>query len=1310
MSNARNSDQPPLAVVGMACCLPGAPSLDAFWELVRDGRCAVDRLPENRFDRSIYYDPRKGIRGKSYTDIGGLVDHALQNRDGVPLNDLDIILSDPCHVKLCEVAADACRDAGLDPFAIPEALRRAGVYVGHSRGSELSGDIVYAVLVEQMGHFLHEVEGFDALSGGTDKLILEMTDAVRSQIAPRFLFGAPDPSGYQAAGLIAQMLKLDGPCATVNAACASSLQALALASRALASGYLDMAIVGGASYCKPDEFVVCCQAHAVSPNGSWPFDADADGMVPSEGYAAIVVKLLDRAIADGDRIHAVVTGIGMSADGRGKSLWAPRKEGQIEAMLRAYASPADLARLQYIEAHATSTQLGDATELAALAEVIGPHLPPGTRIPVGTLKGNVGHTLESAGLAALVKTILAMEHQTIPPAKHIRKLTSAVDWDNFPLYVPTMPTPWPRWKGQPCMAGINAFGIGGLNVHVAISEYVPAETKAESPAAPPRMTHVPTAPPEPIAVIGMGAVLPGARTIDAVWELLTSGRDPLCEAPRGRWFPLQQWAEGERRLWRRPLPRGGYLADYSYDWRRHKIPPKQIAAADPLQYMILDAVDQALAQAGLDQRPFDRKRTGVYVGAMTSSAYYEQMHMFHRLPEFRRTLTAALRRRGVPDDQIAAAAERFEQVLVAHMPAILDETGSFAANTLATRITKTFDLMGCAGAVDAGVASGAVILSACIDSLRAGECDMMVCAAGQRPIGMPVFLELAAAGGRRGDGGIAIEELDSFAPAEGAVVLLLKRLSDAERDGDPIRAVIRSYGVARADELPAAARSATTRALAGAGLDARHLELVETSGLPLVDRDEAGAIRATLAESGADVPCETVAKQIGFSAAGSFMAALVKATLALEHGKCPEYIEPGQVVSRPLPHSKWASVTSSCKGQLAYHFVLENPHAVARDERPAREGVEPLVAPVRAPSHRLPVLSSAADVVALAGSWSEPAASASSLAIVRFGAGSLTELVSQLADPPAWHEGERNWAEHDRLRLAIVARDAADLAHKCRIATFELGIPWRSLLLADCGVFWHEACERPRLVFLFPDQDSAYDGMLQGLFEDWPPAREITAELDARLREQGCPSLDALVSSVSAPNKPSHPALALLATEVAALEVLRTRGIKPEIVTGQGAGQWAALVAAGALTFSEALDMVRHRPTRLPLAVPTVPYFDPASRRLLMEANELRAALAEPSGPASWSEVIRALATGDRPTVFLEVGPQQVLTRLVRRTLAPAGVMGGDWSCVAIDRPPRGGCESLGQIEACLAVRGLERTGSPRLAWSGLGAAVGAKE
>ena len=510
----------------------------------------------------------------------------------------------------------------------------------------------------------------------------------------------------------------------VDAACASSLQALSIAAAALQQGRIDMAVVGGASYCKSDTLVLFSHAQSLSAKGSRPFDADADGLILAEGYVSVILKTVARATADGDRILAVIRGIGMSTDGRGKSLWAPRKEGQMLAIRRAYEPDLDVAQLQYLEAHATSTQIGDATELQALAESLSGRLPAGQKIPIGSVKANVGHTLEAAGLSGLVKTVLAMQHQIVPPAVNCRRLNPELDWSRAPFFVPTSELAWPApAAGQPRRAAVNSFGIGGLNVHIVLDEFAvetARSTHVVAPAAPRRG--------DAVAIVGMGCLLPGARSVAAFWDLLARGADALGVLPEGRWDPSAGTDSRTGRSFAEKLPRGGFITDYAYDWRRHVVPPKQVEQANPLQFMLLDATEEALRDAGYDQnqKPLDRQRVGVVVGAMFGDEFSQQLNMALRMPQFQRTLGELLRARGVPAGEIDTIAARFEKLLLKRMPALVDETGSFTSSTLASRITKSFDFFGGGLALDAGEASGLAALAAGVDFLQNGSCDMVV--------------------------------------------------------------------------------------------------------------------------------------------------------------------------------------------------------------------------------------------------------------------------------------------------------------------------------------------------------------------------------------------------------------------------------------------------------------------------------------------------------------------------------------------------------------------------------------------------------
>ena len=1195
----------PLAIVGMACRLPGADDLEQYWRLIVEGRSAIAELPPDRLDQELYYDPRKGVRGKSYSTLGAIVSNRQFHRETCPIPESLERSVDIVHLLMCEVAAAACRHAGMDPFRLP--LRNTGVYVGHAQGSNLGGEYTYATCVDEAAQFLRDVDDFQALPPEQQQSVIDRLVAeVRSKL-PRRSPESPDVAANMVAGTISKAFGLTGPFLAINSACASSLQAMLVAARALQLGRIDMAIVGGASDCKGDSLVLFSTAQTVSATGSRPFDADADGLILSEGYAAVVMKTLARALADGDRICAVVRGLGISSDGRGKSLWAPRKEGQIKAMERAYASGVDMAGLQYLEAHATATQLGDATELTAIGEVLQGRMPPSKKIPITSVKANIGHALETAGLAGVIKAVLCMQHGTFPPAINVRTLNPKIEWDQSPVYVPTAPSPWPApADGGPRRAGVNAFGIGGLNMHVVLDEFTESARRLVAPApATPANAETNGEDDRSLAVIGMGCIFPGAANVPAYWELLASGRDAKSTVTPDRWRADLAHRPGPPQPYRSPVTRGGFITDFHYDWRAHKIPPKQIEQADPLQFMLMDAADQALADAGYDRKPFDRTRAGVVVGTEFGGDFAFQLQMALRLPEMGAILRRLLAGVAVDERRAAAIDAKFADVLLRRWPALVDESGSFSTSALASRINKTWDLMGGAAAIDAGENSALAALSLASDMLAAGDCDMVVCAAGQRRMGLPAYEGMAMAGvlAARDDAPAPFDaQAGGHLPGEGVGVVILKRLADARRDGDHIRAVIRGIGAAHAETVAESLRLAVERSLGLGNKDnqgdspifADHrcaavpakigtvptktgtvpispddILAIETDGFakPSEDAEVLRTLRPVYGRSGRRQPLlvNSVIGQIGHTAGASGMASLMKAALEVDHGEAtasvnlreplPALAEAGFVAAtgrNPLgatPDGRRLAAVVSCARGLAHHVVLEAAAPVLTQ----REAAPPSLMRKSEPSPR----------------------------ICRLGAASVEELAARLTSAEAtslWEASQKTrFSAADCARLAIVAADADALRQKLQVAAKQFQNPAAAPVLQQHGIFYRQlGGARPRIVMLLAGQGSQYPGMLRQLVEDVPAAADAMRRFDAVMRGEGYPSFAQLAWE-------ANPALgsdvfftqaAMLLADAIVLAALGDRGIHADLVAGHSYGEYAALLAAGAWDFATAL--LRH--------------------------------------------------------------------------------------------------------------------------------------
>jgi acyl transferase domain-containing protein len=643
-----------VAIIGMACRFPGCANIEEYWQLLMEKRSAIQELPDERINLDLYYRSMKGQLGRSFTKIGGVVQDLPWTAIDYPIHEDLVKNVDPSHITMLGVAIDAIHHAKIHPSALTG--QNIGVYIGHSRGSDLAADLTYGTRIEELAQELANIQTF---GNWTAKLRSQITkdivDKVRENTACRSTHRNPDVTANGIARLITQVLNLRGPYQAVDAACASGLYALSVAVDSILGGRIDMAITGAGSYSSWMSLVLFSQAQALSAKGSFPFDSRADGFVSSDGYGALVLKSLERAVADGDNILAVIQGVGLSSDGRGRSLWAPKKEGQILAIKRAYPKHINPLQLQYIEAHGTSTQLGDATEFDSVTSFLT-EIGVSHAIPIASVKANIGHTCEAAGIAGLIKTVLALSKKIIPPSINFEHPNPQIDWEKSPLFVPTESLEWISANGVPRVAAVNSFGIGGLNAHVVLEEY-PTASEPRSLAKPNRQTAGSTA--EAIAIIGVGAVFPGANSIQAFRELIQSKRNAKSVVSSKRWNPLFCSGTSSRGAFI-PTKTGGFIHDFIYDWRNHKIPPKQMETADPLRFMLLDAADQALKEAGYDTKEFDHQRTAVIVGTLlANNDFFSDLSLALKLPHFENQLTKLLTESGCSTEESAEILSEF---------------------------------------------------------------------------------------------------------------------------------------------------------------------------------------------------------------------------------------------------------------------------------------------------------------------------------------------------------------------------------------------------------------------------------------------------------------------------------------------------------------------------------------------------------------------------------------------------------------------------------------------------------------------------
>ncbi|AKT41168.1 type I polyketide synthase [Chondromyces crocatus] len=431
----------PIAIIGMGCRFPGgADTPEALWDLLRDGRDAITDLPADRVpETSGEPRPTEGAPG-SYR--GGY----LERIDGFDADFFGIVpleakRMDPQQRLLLEVSWEALESAGQRPDRL--AGSATGVFVG---------------------------------IGANEYMFLQLDQRDPASIGDAFL--CTGNASSIAAGRISHRLDLRGPSLSVDTACSSSLVAVHLACQSLRQRECTMAIAGGVSLVvSPLSTLIASKLMAMAPDGRCKaFAAGADGFVRGEGCGIVVLKRLSDALAAGDTIHAVIRGTVVNQDGRSSSLTAPNGLAQ-EALLRkalevAGVQPADVG---FVEAHGTGTALGDPIEVQALGAVLSEGRPLDRPVLVGSIKANLGHLETAAGVASLMKAVLCLKHGEVPPQIHVEEKNPHIPWDELPVTLPGVLTPWQASEGKARIAGVSSFGFSGTNAHVILEE-APATT------------------------------------------------------------------------------------------------------------------------------------------------------------------------------------------------------------------------------------------------------------------------------------------------------------------------------------------------------------------------------------------------------------------------------------------------------------------------------------------------------------------------------------------------------------------------------------------------------------------------------------------------------------------------------------------------------------------------------------------------------------------------------------------------------------------------------------------------------------------
>ncbi|MEV8512188.1 SDR family NAD(P)-dependent oxidoreductase [Dactylosporangium sp. NPDC051484] len=445
-----------IAVVGMSCVFPGAPDLASFWQTILDGRDAITEVPAQRWSADTYYAPQvePGQTGRiSVSKWGGFIEPVPFDAIGYGIPPAALASIDPAQLLALEAARRALADAGYHHDSPGADHARTGVVFGAEAGSDLSNG---KVLRTSLPAYLDDVPA----------ALAEQLPAVTEDSFPGVLTNV-------IAGRVANRLDLGGPNFAVDAACASALAAMDAACKELTTGGSDLMICGAVDLHNGiHDYLMFSSAHALSPTGRCrSFDSTGDGIALGEGVACVVLKRLADARRDGDRVYAVIKGLGAASDGRALGLTAPRAEGQRRALDRAYAqSGVSPRQVGLIEAHGTGTVVGDRTELQTLTRLFAEAGAQPGGCALGSVKSQIGHTKCAAGLAGVIKAAMALYTGVRPPTVNLTRPNPVWDAGTSPFAFYTEARPWAA-PAQRRIAGVSAFGFGGTNFHVVLAAH-----------------------------------------------------------------------------------------------------------------------------------------------------------------------------------------------------------------------------------------------------------------------------------------------------------------------------------------------------------------------------------------------------------------------------------------------------------------------------------------------------------------------------------------------------------------------------------------------------------------------------------------------------------------------------------------------------------------------------------------------------------------------------------------------------------------------------------------------------------------------
>lgn len=1169
-----------IAIVAAECIFPGADGYSEFKRINIGSRQYIGAAPEEFWKGTEILGDAQNSVGKVDSDLGGFLNDFAVRSESFRISPRTVRLLDPVHALALEVARRTF--ASTEGLVNVDRSRTAVVLANVFGGRHSQTDAGMHMQSQRWAEALREKH--PELSAAID-----VNQARTSKLFPhRQEELALNSESGTIAGRVANAFDLRGSHFTVDAACAGSLAALDAASQLLRARTVDLVLAGGVGRLTPDEIAINTAAGSTSASGCRPFDAAADGLIHGEGGGMVLLKRLDDALSANEKVLGVIRAIGYSVNGRRSTGWKPSLESEVEAINCAFDkvdfSPAEV---DYVEAHGTSTAIGDRIEFEAMELTYGKS-PRESPLPFGSSKSVFGHTVEAAGIAGLLRALTIIDLGELVSHPGVSDVAPFVR-ESVTLKLQQTTRPLEQSSTRPIRVGVSGFGYGGINYHALIEGPSPAagisassdlvgSIAAESVNIASGGTELlpRDALCEPVAIVAMDFVAPGAQDLDEFWQRILNKSAPsacLSEADKGVEFFSRIGLPNSSGLYcdrYQPAPK----RDFS-DFMGMRISPAKYQSLSEELKLLVESTARMFHQIESACSGVPKSRRGCIVGEMPDSDEGVAHAVSLRLKPYLDSLLVLAGDPSLPTSVDLAKELALDSRFT--FPSISSDTSvAGLGSRLASTLCESLDFRGKSYAVRAACASSLAALAAAVRELRSGDLDVVLCSAVGLGLGLENQSSMAAIGALSRDGVVRPYDREGtgFLMGGGGGGLLLKRLTDAEAHGDEIVAVIRD--VQGAGDGNRASLLATTtegrveamrRAYEATGLSADEVEYWEGHGAAteLGDKTEIEAISVLRSPTAPGAVVGSVKGNVGHMMAAAGMAALVKTALSLKN----EIMGPtaGFRSERPgldlrnrrltvleSPRSwpgrkRLAGVSSSGLGGINYHVVMESyePPVGPRGDVQATERPSPSSA------HR-------------------------ALGTAIWAAETRRQLLNAVRNNPGGRTA-RVLPSTGQWRACVTASDVAwDAAVRDLIADLQ-----GSTMIGHTATysFAGTGVEKRKLCFLYPGQGSQFPGMVSAALAELPSLGYLlsvaseTFPSDEPRFERMLIRRDESARDWLGETTNTQPATLLASWAVG--DHLASLGIEADVHLGHSFGEITGLARAGSFSFADGLWLARQR-------------------------------------------------------------------------------------------------------------------------------------